>query len=263
MKLPPLQGLLEQSQTVIFAACDQHYFAEFGKSFINSVRKNTSLDIHLHLFNPTPDQINYCQRSGVSVTWEHAHKTLFVTAAQRWSHPPLHEPDKSRYDRTVNAMGKGGDSAMIDRMQKTYYACARFMRLAELFGNHQVFAVDIDAVVRKPIVEPGVACDFYLHYISGKKARYLAGGLWLNPVQETKQFLNDYAELLRNWFEKDYIYWGLDQDMLDILVPKFNHGQLPISYIDWHMHPDSMIWTAKGTRKDLAVFVNEQQKYNV
>jgi hypothetical protein len=91
----------------------------------------------------------------------------------------------------------------------------------------------------------------------------LAGGLWLTASDSCVMFLNMYAHELQSWFEKDHVYWGLDQDLLDPIVPKFNHGQLPIEYIDWNMQEQSYIWTAKGTRKNLPVFTEAQQKYTV
>lgn len=261
MHLPSLQGNFDQQDFFIYAACDHAYFHEFGTAFINSIKRNTDHNIHIHLFNPAPEQIDFCQRQGVGVTWEHAHQPLFVDSAKRWHIVPVQEPHKSRYERTVNAMGKGHDRGVIDRMQKTYYACARFIRLAELYQGQRMMAIDVDAVVRSSLPDPGTDKDFYLHHITGKRARYLAGGLWLNGTESCKKFLSEYADQLRQWFEQDYVYWGLDQDLLDPLVPKYNHGQLGMEYIDWNMRPTSYIWTAKGARKELAVFVNEQKKY--
>jgi hypothetical protein len=34
-----------------------------------------------------------------------------------------------------------------------------------------------------------------------------------------------------------------------------------MSYIDWAMRAESAIWSAKGKRKELDIFKNEQQKY--
>jgi hypothetical protein len=48
---------------------------------------------------------------------------------------------------------------------------------------------------------------------------------------------------------------------MDPLVPKHQHGQLPAELIDWNMNSNSVVWTAKGTRKDLEVFKLEQLKY--
>lgn len=261
MQLPQLQGTFDQTDFFIYAACDRSYFADFGPAFINSIRANTTHEIHIHLFNPDPHQIVYCQRHGVGVTWEHVHQTAFVTATQRWIPAPEHEPNKSQYDRTQNAMTKGQDASLAERMQKTYYACARFIRLAEIYSGQRLLAVDIDALVRHSLPDLSVERDFYIHHIAGKKARYLAGGIWLNGTDSCGCFLTEYANRLREYFERDHVYWGLDQDLLDLVVPAYNHGQLPIEYIDWNMRPASHIWTAKGTRKSLSVFVNEQQKY--
>ena len=165
------------------------------------------------------------------------------------------------YQRTLTAMTKGKDRSIQERMMKTYFACARFVRLAELFSNQQIIAIDVDAVVRSnfpPLLQDK---DFYIHYISGKKARYLAGGLVLHPTASSQKFLEQYAHRLKEYFERDYVYWGLDQDLLDHIVPQYNHGQLPMSMIDWNMAPDSVVWTAKGTRKDDEKFLIEKKKY--
>jgi hypothetical protein len=263
MIIPSLQGTCTQHQFFIYAACDQKYFDEFGKEFIHSIQQNTNLGIHMHVFNPTEQQIAFCNTgANVSMTYEHVPIDLFQPAADKWNRVPTAEPLKSQYDRTLNAMGKGRDTDIQERMQKTYYACARFVRLAQLFQSTQVLCVDVDAVVRKSIPDLGTAHDFFIHRITGKKARFLAGGLYLNPTDATRKFLQEYADQLTQYISQDYIYWGLDQDLLDPIVPQYNFGQLPISCIDWDMRDSSCIWTAKGTRKELAAFVSEKQKYS-
>jgi hypothetical protein len=261
MNLPDLQGTCTLQDFFIYAACDRQYFDLFGVAFINSIRCNSDTNIHIHLFNPRADQIDYCQQAQISTTWEHVPDSLFNAAAQRWNNIPTSGSSKLHYDRTVNAMTKGRDASLQERIKKTYYACARFVRLAELFYATPVLALDVDAVVRQSLPVLPINHDFYLHHITGRKARYLAGGLWINPTEFSRNFLKEYREQLVTYLTNDYIYWGLDQDLLDPIVPRYNHGQLPISYIDWNMSPDSYIWTAKGTRKDLVAFVNEQQKY--
>lgn len=263
MIIPPSQGSCTQTSLFIYAACDQKYFNEFGHEFIHSIQKNTNLGIHMHVFNPTAQQIEFCNTTPrVSMTYEQVPLDLFRPAAAKWATVPVSEPLKSQYDRTLNAMAKGRDADVLERMQKTYYACARFVRLAQLFRTTPALCVDVDAVVRKSIPDLGNAHDFYIHRITGKKARFLAGGLYLNPTDQTTQFLQEYAVQLASYINQDYIYWGLDQDLLDPVVPKYNFGQLPISYIDWDMRESSYIWTAKGTRKELATFVNEKKKYS-
>ena len=257
MLLPPIHGTCTQQDFYIYAACDTQYFAEFGEAFVNSIQHNTSAGIHLHLFNPNEAQVLKCHSLGTTVTWESAPLTLFESAANTQLTP-------THLDRTLNAMLKGGDRLIIERMQKTYYACARFIRLQEIFNPAvTVLELDVDAVVRKNFPRLEENCDFYIHHISGKKARFLAGGLYLNANSNSLQFLAEYAKQLKFYIERDYIYWGLDQDLLDPIVPKYNYEQLPINYIDWNMQPDSYVWTAKGVRKELEIFKSEKQKYTV
>jgi hypothetical protein len=262
MQLPNTHGSLSQSNHYIYTACDSKYFDSFAKVLINSIHRNTDFAIHVHLFNPTDSQLEFCSKHSVSVTHETVLTESFATAAHRWDSAALNETEQSQLNRTQNAMRKGQDRNILERMQKTYYACARFIRLSELFDpGATVLAIDVDAVVRSNPPSPGAAHDFYIHKITGKKARILAGGIWLNATAGAQRFLKAYAAQLTERLHNDYIYWGLDQDVLDHVVPQHHHDQLPIEYIDWNMQPNSYIWTAKGTRKELLSFVNESARY--
>jgi lipopolysaccharide biosynthesis glycosyltransferase len=260
MIIPPLLGKLSCQNFFIYAAFDQTYFDNFAKILINSIKANSSDDIHIHIFNPRQDQLEFCRLKNISVTYEFVATELFQQAADKWTKNIDAIDRKNNYDRTLNAMGKGGDKSLVERIQKTYFACARFIRLAEIIENQTVFSIDVDAVVRNNIPKLPNNKDLYIHFISGKKARYLAGGIFLNL--KGQQFIKDYSTLLKLNIEKDDLYWGIDQDILDIIVPKYDVGALPMTYIDWNMSPGSYIWTAKGTRKELPSFINEQKKYN-
>jgi hypothetical protein len=262
MQLPVVQGSLKQTEYCIYTACDSEYFASFGRILINSVQANTALGIHVHLFNPTNDQLEFCAQKNVSVTYENVDRNMFDTAASKWQSPALNNLEKTQLDRTINAMQKGRDQTLHERMQKTYYACARFIRLADLFDQSvPMLSMDVDAVVRStPALLPD-NYDFYIHKITGRKARILAGGIMLNSTAGSAAFLTEYAKQLSKHLNNDYIYWGLDQDVLDQVVPQYHHSHLPIEYIDWNMQPNSCIWTAKGTRKEQLSFVNESARY--
>jgi len=262
--MPELQGNCTQSQPFIYTALDTDYFDEFGRGIIASVLRNTNQGIHVHLYNPRPDQLAHCQQQAkVSVTWEQVPIELFEPAAQRWNTVP-HDPVLlDQYRRTLTAMTKGRDVNIQQRMQRTYYACARFIRLATIWNRAvPVLAIDSDAIVRSSIPVLSNSHDFYLHHIAGKKARYLAGGIYLASTAGADLFIMQYAHALAQSIDQDHLYWGVDQDVLNHIVPQHNCGQLPISLIDWEMRADSHIWTAKGQRKELAVFVNELRKYS-
>ena len=262
MILPPLLGNLTQQNFFIYTACDVEYFDEFGPTLINSVLKNTTHGIHLHLYNPRPDQVAYCRSlDRVSVTYEDAPIEMFQVAADRWHNVPADPELADRRKRILTAMSKSNDTSIQQRIQRTYFASARFIRLSQLIRpTTRVFAIDSDAIVRRPVPELSDQQDFYIHYISGKRARFLAGGLYLTSTNGY-DFLKEYAGILKTNIGNDNLYWGIDQDVLTDLVPQYRWGDLPMDYIDWEMQERSYIWTAKGTRKNLEVFVNEKNRY--
>jgi hypothetical protein len=151
MIIPPLQGKLEHTDFFIYGACDEKYFDEFGRVLIKSIRQNSDNNIHLHLFNPRADQLDFCQQHGVSVSYEVVPMELFQQAADKWQGTMTTEFDIERQKRTLKSMEKGGDKSILERMQKTYFACARFIRLAELVRPGQrCLAIDVDGLVRAP-----------------------------------------------------------------------------------------------------------------
>jgi hypothetical protein len=263
MNLPTLQGNLDQPGFFIYAAGDTDYFRDFGPALIRSVQTNTAHGLHLHLYNPTAEQVQYCRsQDRVSVTFESVPPDLFDQAAAPWLTMPADPVLQDRYRRIHTAMKKGGDASVQQRIQRTYFACARFIRLAQLVKpTDSLFAMDIDAVVRKSVPELSNLQDFYIHHIDGKKARYLAGGMYFPRTNRGYEFLQQYADVLKQHIQQDRLYWGVDQDALDDIVPRYRWGQLPEAYIDWEMQQRSFVWTAKGTRKNLEVFVNEQKRY--
>lgn len=264
MIIPKIQGNLSQDQFFIYIACDVHYFNNFGKSIINSIKQNSNCGIHVHLYNPSDDQIKYCENSDrVSLTYELVPLDLFEPAANRWLVEPTNAVDQLNYKRIITAMSKSDDVSIVERIQRTYYACARFIRLAELINsNTEILAIDADAIVRSNIPALPQTHDFYIHQITGPKARFLAGGIYLNGHNNGYNFITEYANVLKNYILSDTLHWGIDQDLLDGIVPNYNFGVLPMPYIDWNMSPDSYIWTAKGKRKEMPEFINEQMKYN-
>ena len=259
MMIPELHGKLTAKDFFIYAACDQTYFDQFAKSLINSIKTNSTDSIHLHIFNPRDDQLEFCNNSKVSVSYEYVDENFFKSCADKWNNSNLTPLQLEQKRRTTTAMTKGNDKSLLERMQKTYYACARFIRLSQLVEDHTFLAIDVDAIVRKTLT-PLSGNDLFLHRVPGAKARFLAGGIY--GTQGARQFLHQYSDSILDYLSADYLYWGLDQDILEVIVPNYSWSQLPYSYIDWEMKSDSHVWTAKGTRKDLAVFVNEQKKYN-
>jgi len=260
MNIPSLQGKLEQRDFFIYAAADEKYFDLYAKPLINSVIKNTpEYGIHIHIYNPRQDQIEFCNKPNVSCTYEYINDTDFEIVRDLWYKRTEFTNDRQRQ------MRKKGDTLgpleLLKLVRQTYFACARFIRLAEIKQQSQhCLAIDVDGLVRKSFTYNLGNADFYL-YEKPKDGTHLAGALLFNDSNKSTDFLQEYAALIKDSIQKDDVYWFLDQFILDNVVPKYKKGLLPMSYIDWAMRPESSIWSAKGKRKELDIFKREQAKY--
>jgi hypothetical protein len=258
--LPDLQGSLTQEKFFIYAAADSVYFDIHARPLINSVRTNTpELGVHIHIYDPRPDQIDFCQQTGAGVSYEHTDDGQFDLVCNYWQ-------TRTNFvnDRQSQMAKKGrvnGPVELKKLIKQTYYACMRFVRLAELVQPGQrCLSIDVDGLVRDQFATDLGTADFYL-YEKPKDGTHLAGAVLFNGLTQSHAFLQEYASALKTNIEQNELYWFLDQVILDQLVSKYNKGLLPMSYIDWAMREGSAIWSAKGKRKELDLFKQEQGKY--
>jgi hypothetical protein len=261
MILPTLFGNLDQDRFFVYAAADSVYFDLHARPLINSIIANApGHGIHIHIYDPRPDQIAFCRAvPSVTCTHEILDDLAFQQAADYWLTRCTFSNERQQQMHKKGQ--KLGRDALLKLLRQTYYACGRFVRLAELLRPGQrCLSIDVDGLVRKPFVDQLGAQDFYL-YEKPKDGTHLAGAILFNGTAGSHSFLQEYAKQLRNSIGQDDLYWFLDQVVLDQLVPHYHKGILPMSYIDWAMRDESAIWSAKGPRKELAVFKQEQQKY--
>lgn len=211
MILPNIQGQRELSGKYFFFAADKNYFDLYGKPLAMSLKiKAPWAKVHTHLYNPTPEQINWCESKSISYTYE-------------------------QVDENYQEF-------------KTYCACVRFIRIPEIFkDNSRVIAFDCDVIANKEIPENKFIEDTNISKVTVKKnKRALASAITFGP----DKFRHEYSNRLRSSFEKDNIYWFLDQDVLDEMIEK---NLVQIMGFDWtgtKMTDHQMIWTAKGERKN-------------
>lgn len=262
MRLPNIQGTLNQDNFFVYAAADSQYFDRFGRALINSVMRNTSFGVHIHLYNPTEQQFVFLKNNPrVSFTWEVIKPDQFDSAIKFWSQPTLGEPHASRRNKMLGLKQFSDSANLANWIFKTYYACMRFVRLAEFIDRPRSFLeIDIDGLVRRPFTTDfNDGKDFHLY--QKDKGGHLAGSILYNQSAKSFDFVHQLALAIRTEIEQDNVYWFLDQHCLDKVVLSYNRGLLPISYVDWHMRPDSAIWSAKGKRKELEVFKRELGRY--
>lgn len=262
MNLPPLLGNLDQLNFFVYAAADTVYFDLHARPLINSITTNTpNYGVHIHIYNPTPDQLNFCRsRPGVTCTYEQLDDQGFQQAADYWLTRSTFSNERQQQMHKKGQ--KLGREELLKLIRQTYYACGRFVRLAELLRPGQrCLSIDVDGLVRRPFTDQLGVEDFYL-YEKPKDGTHLAGAILFNGTAGSHNFLQEYACRLRASIDQNDLYWFLDQHILDQLVVNYHKGLLPMSYIDWAMRAESSIWSAKGKRKELDIFKQEQQKYS-
>lgn len=152
---------------------------------------------------------------------------------------------------------------------RAYYACARFIRMAELLENGStavpLFAVDADALAVAPLTldfsdKPDADICLRRRDLEGDAPDHLrvaAGAVWARNSRRAAAFMRAVADDLRAEFAAGKGTWFVDQLVLlrHVLAETGDARvrNLKSKFSDWSMLDDAVIWTGKGDRKYLDV----------
>jgi hypothetical protein len=262
MQLPTIQGTFPQQDFFIYTAADSGYFDIHARPLIESIRKNTLYSVHIHIYNPTDEQLRFCKsRTNVSYTYEYINFDQNDQIKEHWLKKSSFSNGKEI--QMQNKIKSCNTDQINSLIKQTYYACVRFIRLQEIKKeSQQCLAIDVDGIVRNKFPYQTFGKEDVFLYRKPKTGAYLAGAIFLQNTPGSNRFLIEYAQSLKDNFLENNIYWFLDQKVLDSIVTQFNVGSLSIGYIDWSMKGGSYIWSAKGKKKEIDIFKKEQQKYS-
>jgi hypothetical protein len=266
MQMPPLHGNFIQSDTAFFIAADENYFNVHARPLINSIRQNFKEAIHFHLYNPSDHTKNFCAKSNISYSFEYFDENSVGKTFQTYENVE----NNSEMIRRRSKMLKDGDniSKLHTELVRTYYACARFVRLYELLSKPTyIIMLDVDSLVRLPFFLPSTMYDIHIFEKKHKKhvsyVQHLASTIFYTGTKGSFNLIRDHAGLIREEFAKDSFYWFLDQETLDIAIQKYQKNPLNQNFVDFDMNSDSYIWCAKGPRKNKLSWINEVSKFQV
>ena len=212
MKLPPILGQTNISGNSFFFAADAVYFEQFGKSLAKSLRKHASwANIHVHLYNPKDDQIEWCRKNQLTASYEYI-------------------PEDCKDLRT-------------------YYACVRFIRIPEIFkSDARIISLDCDGIAVSPITKDKFLKDTEKSAVlwRSKNQRVLASSIFFGA----DNFRVKLAERLTPYFETDSFKWFLDQVVMaemmhdnEVSIVEFRDWGNP------KIGVNTLIWTVKGDQK--------------
>jgi hypothetical protein len=221
----------------IFTSCDSGYL-DYALSLVRSAEAfSPGCAFLLHLVNPADEDIERVRETarGLSAT------TLALSA--------------ERVDL----------SALDGEQRRTYFACARFLRLAELLPllDAPVLCLDADSLVVGPIDhhftdKPNAEICLVRRDQGEPIAPQLAvgnGTIWLKPTTGVLALLGAVARDIAHAFADGSAAWYLDQLVMGRHVAAarglgvFN---IKRKYADWDFREDSIIWAGKGARKHSA-----------
>jgi hypothetical protein len=264
MKLPPLHGNIITESTIVFTSADENYFNFYAKALINSIKRHTNLAVHIHLYNPSNDTKLWCRENSVTYSFEIINPVILKPTFDRWVGEQV-DPE-SRRKKMGMVKDPNDHSRLEQEILRTYYACTRFVRLAELLIKPTyVLMLDIDSIVRKEFILPGQEADIHIFEKRHKKhvpyTQHLASTIFYTGTSTSLQLIKNHADLILQEYCKDELYWFLDQDTLDIAIQACQKKALDSALVDFDMKDASPIWCAKGPRKFKDRYLNEIKNY--
>lgn len=266
MNLPQFYGKFPQNDTVFYTAADEHYFNAHAKLLISSIRKNFDQPIHIHLYNASDETKNYCETNKISYSYEIFDENLVERAYDIYRRPFL---DSELQKRRSKMMNNEYDYENIKKMLvKTYFACTRFIRLSQLLTNPTcILMLDADSIVRIPFTLPPRNYD--IHIFEKRRTRgpegkkHLASSIFYTGTPGSLKLIRDHSDLIIAEYQKDLFYWFLDQETLDVLLPKYKKRALAKYFVDWELNESSFIWCGKGAIKYNKQWIKETNNYKL
>lgn len=252
------------SSFTVYCASDENYFNLYGKYLINSVIENTDYNIYIHLYNPSHETIDWCNDKNVSYSIEQFDTTLLDNAFNRWV---VEQNDITSIKRKADMIKDNSEHQKLSQeLLRTYYACTRFIRLAEILSNPTpILMLDVDSLVRKPILLPSTLSDICVFEKKKKRGitytQHLASTIYYTGTRTSYDLIKDHSQLIVEHYNLEEIYWFLDQDTLDKAIVHYSKTPLDLSFVDFNFSKDSSIWCAKGQRKHLDDYKLEMLRY--
>jgi hypothetical protein len=235
-RLAPLEGdpPVRAPEGLLYTSCNDGYFERYARDFLRSARLHApDLYLHVHVFDPSPSTLASLDRAAAD------------------------SPVSYSFERVARA------PEPVRLSDGQYWVCARFVRLWQLMEavRSPVLAVDVDAAVRNPLAAAIAAhrnadVSIFLRPRFSWYRRVLGAALLVQPSELGRRFLRDCAATfaglaLRPGRET------MDQLVLYLVwrwyvrhATGFRQGRLSQSFSDWAYGDESLIWHAKGDRKE-------------
>ena len=184
----------EDARYIVMAGCNADYFLKYGPAFVNSFAENASSRnlLHLHVIDPHAD-----------------FRRLLSDIAGRLPRLPL----------VVTAESAPASALCDPGTRKSYYACARFVRLGPFLAHYRkpVMCVDIDTVFEggmDPLLDVVGERDLGLVQREPFDSPWLdivANVVIAKPTPRAQEYLRRVRAYILHFLERRQMPWLLDQ----------------------------------------------------
>ena len=157
---------------------------------------------------------------------------------------------------------------MTDETRRTFLACERFYKVADLLftGTWENYLIlDVDSIIRKKIEFPTEDWGLFTRqYEQNPGMKVAAGVVWLTlkvlPIIEFWLWQARYIE--KHWFA-DQILWNITYQKFKE-NEAYTFKQFDQTFLDWEFKSDTPIWTGKGDRKySNECYLKEKEKWTM
>jgi len=261
---------------MIFFAADEKYYNLYGKKLIKSLFfYNNKWSIHAHIYNPSRNTINELRNNKkLTYSFETLNELYFFQCYSSF----MKNTDKSFQIKTLltlksnfkvrfsNILAKlipffgilvklSPRKPLIKHFKCIYFACQRFIVLNQLLNKINkkidILAIDADSLINKklPNFHDYKKCDIALLKRTDATQPFLAGIMYLPHQGKRLLFIDEYSRLILKSLIGFKINWGLDQETLSNVVPKYAFKKINSKLCDLDFKKKSFIWISKGNTK--------------
>ena len=252
--LPELLGSKPQGQRLIYVSSDMAYYDLYVRPLIHSIVDQIPwLHVHVHVVvdQVPPSDLEAHER--VTHSWEIL--TPQFIDAMPMSVSTARNEMNGRMLKTMDP---------LEIKKKIYYSCARFMRMAELFGlNQQVLQIDADTILYMPFTLQEFDSVTQTPRAMRKPKdpdTLIASCVGLGTGSAGQQFREHFRDLLLATFDRG-AYWFMDQDCLREAFRNIPFETIDILWCSWGNKRGMRFFTGKGDKKNQADFVNKVQRW--
>ena len=210
---------------VVAAFCDAQYFYKYGVTFVNSYAQNAACHklLHLHILDPEDGFAAYLealiarlQLRNIVVTYEYA--------------PVDEEPDFN--------------------LRRTFYSCARFLRLAALLRHYgrTIACFDIDTVFEAPLddlIGGAGAADIGLVRRDPPDSPWLdivANIVIANDTVHALRYFSAVENFIRHFVGRGKLFWHLDQIALYCVLNMMERFDAPPRVAPIDLSASGAVW---------------------